>query len=130
MAFVVDNMLAFALAVAIASASGISVADWWSEGWASDEWGWGTFDWISTAIGALYFTLFVAAWSATLGKLLFGLEVVRNDGSKVGIGRALCRYLIYYVSLLILGIGFLMIAFRRDKRGLHDLICDTKVVHR
>ena len=25
-------------------------------------------------------------------------------------------------------IGFLMIAFRKDKRGLYDLICDTVVV--
>ena len=40
------------------------------------------------------------------------------------------RTLCYSISFLILGIGFLMIAFRKDKRGLHDLICDTKVVYR
>ena len=56
--------------------------------------------------------------------------MVRNDGSKVGIGRAFARYLCYTISFLILGIGFLMILFRPDKRGLHDLICDTKVVYR
>ena len=128
-AFIVDNIIVFGLSAVIASALGISVADWWTEAWTSDQWGFGTFDWIYAAIGAVYFTIFVAAWSATLGKLMFGLEVVRNDGSKIGIGRAFCRMLCYYVSLLIIGIGFLMIAFRRDKRGLHDLICDTKVVY-
>ena len=78
----------------------------------------------------LYFMILVSLWSTTLGKRIFGLRVVRNDGSKIGGGRALARYLCYSISLLIFGVGFLMILFRPDKRGLHDLICDTKVVYR
>ena len=128
-AFIVDWIIVFALSAAVASAVGISVADWWSESWTSDGFSLGAFDWISIAIDTAYFTAFVAAWSATIGKLMFGLEVVRKDGTKVGIFRAFFRTLCYNISLLILGIGFLMIAFRRDKRGLHDLICDTKVVY-
>jgi uncharacterized RDD family membrane protein YckC len=58
------------------------------------------------------------------------LYVVRTDGSRVGIGRALARYLAYVPSAIILGGGFLMIAWRQDKRGLHDLICDTVVIRR
>lgn len=129
-AFIVDNIVVFALSAVVASAVGISVTDWWAESWTSDEWAWGAFDRLNLALSVVYFSVLVAAWSATLGKLLFGLEVVGNDGSKVGIGRAIARYLCYSISLLLLGIGFLMIAFRRDKRGLHDLICDTKVVYR
>ena len=34
------------------------------------------------------------------------------------------------VSGMILGIGFLLIAFRADKRGLHDLLAGTVVVRR
>ena len=90
----------------------------------------GPFGWLFLAIPLLYFSVLVAVWSTTLGKLYFELRVVRNDGSKIGIGRALSRHLRYSISFLILGIGFLMIAFRKDKRGLHDLICDTKVVYR
>lgn len=90
----------------------------------------GPFGWLFLALPLLYFTVPVAAWSTTLGKLLFGLRVVRNDGSKIGIGRAFCRHLCYSISFLILGIGFLMVGLREDKRGLHDLICDTKVVYR
>ena len=88
------------------------------------------FTWIVFALMVLYFPVLVATWSTTLGKRIFGLYVVRNDGSKIGFCRAFARYLCYNISGLILGIGFLMIAFSQDKRGLHDLMCDTKVVHR
>ena len=88
------------------------------------------FDALDVALNAMYSTVLVWIWSATVGKLIFGLQVVRADGSKVGFGRALARFFCYFLSLLTLGIGFLMIAFRQDKRGLHDLICDTIVVRR
>lgn len=90
----------------------------------------GRFCWIFLAVPVLYFTISVSSWSTTLGKLAFGLRVVRNDGSKIGVGRAFARCLCYSISFLILGIGFLIILFRPDKHGLHDLICDTKVVYR
>ena len=80
-------------------------------------------------LSLLYFTILLAVWSTTLGKRIYGLQVVRKDGSKVGIGRALCRSLLYYLFILHL-ISLPFIAIRRDKRGLHDLICDTKVVYR
>ena len=82
-------------------------------------------------LDALYFTGAIAIWATTAGKKSLGLSVVRSDGSKIGFGRALARFFAYYVSLfLTLGFGFIMIAFRSDKRGLHDLICDTVVIRR
>ena len=33
-----------------------------------------------------------------------------------------------WISALILGIGFIMVAFHKEKRGLHDLIAGTWVV--
>ncbi len=90
----------------------------------------GIFDLLSLLIDALYFSLAVGIWGTTLGKRALRLYVIRVDDSKVGIGRAFARYLSYFVSVITIGIGFLMIAFRRDKRGLHDLICDTQVVKR
>lgn len=88
------------------------------------------FDVLDVALNAMYSVVFVSIWAATTGKLLLGLRILRPDGSKVGFGRALARWLCYFLSLITLGIGFLMIAFRKDKRGLHDLICDTMVVRR
>ncbi|MCL5058162.1 MAG: RDD family protein [Actinobacteria bacterium] len=45
-------------------------------------------------------------------------------------GKSFLRYIIFYtVSSLILGLGFIMVAFIADKRGLHDLISGTCVIH-
>jgi uncharacterized RDD family membrane protein YckC len=85
-------------------------------------------DTISNLIALGYLIIAVAIWGRTLGKKATGLKIVRVDGSKVGPGRALARPFAWYLSLLILGIGFFMIAFRSDKRGLHDLICGTVVI--
>ncbi len=80
--------------------------------------------------GPLYYTLGVSVWSTTFGKRATGSYVLRQDGSKVGPGRAFCRYLAYFPSSLLLCIGYLMVAVRDDKRALHDLMCDTVVVFR
>ena len=79
----------------------------------------------------VYDTAFIALRGATPGKQLFGLYVVRADGSRIGWGRALARHLLTALTLnFTLGLGFLVVAFHPDKRGLHDLICDTVVVRR
>ena len=87
-------------------------------------------DGLNSLLALVYDTVLIAIWATTVGKRLFRLYVVRTDGSRVGPGRALARHLASLLSMLILGIGFLMIAFRQDKRGLHDLICDTVVIRR
>ena len=89
------------------------------------------FHWVDVLLlllTALYYTIGVSVWSTTVGKRICGLRVLRPDGAKVGPGRALARYCASGVSFVILGIGYLMIAFRSDKRGLHDVICDTVVL--
>ena len=80
------------------------------------------------ALAALYYAVTVSVWAGTIGKRALGLYVVRPDGRKVGFGRALARYFAGNLSLLLFGVGYLMILLRRDRRGLHDLICDTAVV--
>lgn len=87
-------------------------------------------DLLGFVVGALYYTLTLPVWAATVGTRLLGVRVLRPDGSKVGPGRALARYFAGILSMLIFGVGYLMIALRSDKRGLHDLICDTVVVPR
>ncbi len=78
----------------------------------------------------IYFTATVGIWRATVGMLVCKLQVVRCDGSRVGIGRALARYFASQLSFLIFGVGVAMVAFRVDKRALHDIICDTVVIRR
>ena len=75
-----------------------------------------------------YFGVTVGVWGTSLGKRIFKLRVVRTDGSRVGILRALSRSLAYIVSAIPLGAGFFVVGIRSDNRALHDLICDTKVI--
>lgn len=65
----------------------------------------------------------------TLGKWATGLRIERNDGGKVGIGRALLRHFVGYpLSFALFGIGFLIAAVSVHGRGLHDIIAGTVVV--
>jgi len=65
----------------------------------------------------------------TIGKWATGLRIERRDGEPVGFLRALVRHTIgYLVSLLTLGLGFLLAAFNREGRALHDLLAGTVVV--
>lgn len=91
---------------------------------------WSGYDTLSVLIGVAYYTTGVSVFSTTVGKRVLGLYVLRPDGSRVGVGRAFARYWAPLLSALILFGGFLMVAFRQDKRALHDLICDTVVVQR
>jgi uncharacterized RDD family membrane protein YckC len=65
---------------------------------------------------------------ATPGKILFGLRIVMTNGSKLTLKGAILRYLGEYVSIFLFFIGYLFIAFRADKRALHDLIAGTMVI--
>ncbi len=70
-----------------------------------------------------------AIWGATPGKSICKLYITAGAGGQAGIGfpRALARMVGYTVSSMILGIGFLMIAFNSQRRGLHDMIAGTQV---
>src|SRR5574337_118969 len=75
-----------------------------------------------------YFTLFVGWRGQTLGKMLLGLKIIRTTGEEIGYGRALVRWIGQGMSALFLGLGFLMVAFSRQKQALHDKLAGTRVV--
>jgi uncharacterized RDD family membrane protein YckC len=65
----------------------------------------------------------------TVGKWAAGLRILQQNGSEIGIGRALLRHFVGYpLSFVTLGLGFLIVAFTSRGRGLHDLIAGTIVV--
>ena len=76
-----------------------------------------------------YFTLSLAAGGRTPGMGLLGLLVVRSAGSDLDLGHAALRTLVFPLSFLLFGIGFLLGVVRRDRRCLHDMIADTAVVY-
>lgn len=80
-------------------------------------------------IQALYYILFVGAKGATPAKMLLGLNVVRADGSPVGYGLATGRWFAAALNYLTFYIGWIIAGIDKQKRGLHDMICDTRVIH-
>ena len=84
---------------------------------------------IALLLGAAYYAFFWGMNGATPGKRVLGLTVAAEDGSTpIGMSRATLRVLGYVASGLLLGIGFLMIAF--GGTALHDRIAGTRVIRR
>ena len=77
----------------------------------------------------LYFSLLESsANQATVGKIVCGLKVTDLDGRRISFGRATARYFAKILSGLILLIGFAMVGWTTQKRGLHDFIAGTLVL--
>ena len=82
---------------------------------------------VGTILGIAFLTAFIGILVASPGKRALDLQIVKPDGSRVGLLRKSCRWIVTAVTIIV---DPFMIAFRKDKRGLHDLICDTVVLHR
>jgi uncharacterized RDD family membrane protein YckC len=84
---------------------------------------------VSLIVSWLYFALMESSErGATVGKMAVGLRVVTDQGQRLSFLHATGRYFAKFVSAIIFGIGFLMVAFTDRKRGLHDMIAGTLVV--
>jgi uncharacterized RDD family membrane protein YckC len=84
-----------------------------------------------TALGVAFLNLVVVAGFSgrTVGKWVAGLRIERRDGVPLSFGRALVRHLVGYpLTLLTLGVGFLIAAFNSEGRALHDLLAGTVLV--
>ncbi len=80
------------------------------------------------AIALCYFVFFWTRYGATPGKMIFGLKVVTPEGLPISAGQAVGRFFGTFVSFLILGLGFVMAAWDRQKRTLHDMMANTRVI--
>ena len=62
--------------------------------------------------------------------MVLGIKVISADGTSVGWGKALLRYIGYIISAIVLFLGFIWIAFDSKRQGWHDKIASTLVVHK
>lgn len=90
----------------------------------------GMYSAISYTVKMIYDVFMNGRFGATVGKLIVGARIVRADGSRLGYGFAFIRFLCMMISDFTCGIGYLLVAFRSDKRALHDLIANTRVIYR
>ena len=78
----------------------------------------------------LYFILCTYLTSTTLGKRAMNLRVVSADGQKLTILNIVYRETIgRFLCSLSVGIGYIIAGVDREKRGLHDILCDTRVIY-
>lgn len=74
---------------------------------------------------------FAGLWTwkgTTIGGIVLGLKVVRMDGQPVNFLVAIVRGLAAAFSIVVLFLGFLWIAWDKDKQGWHDKIAGTCVL--
>lgn len=75
------------------------------------------------------FLLLPLATGRSLGKLLTGLTIVKIDGTRIGAVRLLIRNSLgYLITIGSLGLGFVVAAFSRSGRSLHDILTGTVVI--
>jgi uncharacterized RDD family membrane protein YckC len=90
-----------------------------------------TIDGLSALLSLIYFSLF---WSwlgggRTVGMRFLGLRVMGTDGQPIGYGTALIRWLGPVVSVSLLFLGVIWVAFDPQKQGWHDKLARTHVVY-
>jgi len=86
---------------------------------------------VSLAFNLGYAVILTAWRGQTVGKMALGIQVVDRDGNIPGIGAVLLREIVgKFLSGIALGLGYLWVAWDREKRGWHDHISGTYVVRK
>lgn len=86
---------------------------------------------VSILVTWAYFSLMESSPAqATVGKIALGIYVTDREGDPIDFRRASIRYWAKVISTLTLMLGWLMAAFTRDKRALHDYLAGTLVLRR
>jgi uncharacterized RDD family membrane protein YckC len=77
----------------------------------------------------VYFGYSWAVSGRTFGMAALGIRVVAVDGSVLEPRRGVVRALVFPLSFLLFGLGFLGILVQREHRALHDLIAGSAVIY-
>lgn len=78
----------------------------------------------------IYYLGFWTTNGQTMGNTVVGLKVIRTDGSRLSVGRALLRYIGYIINASVFSIGFLWVVFDPKRQGWHDKLAGTLVVYK
>ncbi len=92
---------------------------------------WSMQDLTLVLILVFYFVLFTHFKGYTPGKYLFRLRVVDREGNRLSFWNVVYRETVgRFLSQLVLNIGYIMVGFGKEKMGLHDYLCDSRVIYR
>lgn len=85
-------------------------------------------NWLAPAIVVVWLWI---ARGQTPGKMAIGAKIVdAKTGQALTPGKAVLRYLGYFISLICLAIGYLWVGFDPRKQGWHDHIAGTVVIRK
>jgi class 3 adenylate cyclase len=76
----------------------------------------------------VYSTFFLTVWSATPGKRLMGVRIVRSDGTPLDWKVSLIRSLFSVISGNFVMLGYIWGFFSKDRRTWHDRIAATQAI--
>src|SRR5690625_300983 len=79
---------------------------------------------VSAIVFYIYFLLMTKFYGQTLGKMIFGLKVIRSDHQSLQWSDLLFREVVgrfIYKSFFILNFLYLVVAFNKEKQGIHDV---------
>lgn len=93
---------------------------------------------VSFLVVGCYEILMLKYRNATLGKMACGLKVVRSDGRSLSWGVCFGRFFMWnivisgipYINFVLMLVSSIMLGVDNEKRGLHDRVCDTRVIYK
>jgi len=129
LAAVIDGLLVIIVPFPV-----VIVSSWIGQSLAGGE-DWGLITgfcvgWIFVLVLAwIYFAIMESSsQQATLGKIVLGIIVTNGEQQRISFGKASKRYIGKIISIVTLGVGFIMIARTEKKQGLHDKIAGSFVL--
>jgi uncharacterized RDD family membrane protein YckC len=81
-------------------------------------------------LGVTYFIVITYKTGTTIGKALMRIKVVSVEGELTFLNVCYRETIGRYLSSVILYVGYILIGADAEKRGLHDMLCDTRVVYK
>jgi uncharacterized RDD family membrane protein YckC len=84
------------------------------------------------ALAVWEFVYFWYSWALagkTPGMAMLGILVVKRDGTDLSWIRAFIRALVFPISFMFFGLGFIGLIIGRERRALHDVAAGSVVVY-
>ena len=83
---------------------------------------------MAVSLYGLIYAFLVSKFGQTPGKKAYDMKIVDDKtGKQIGFFRALFRYVAFLFTASTL-LGLFIPFYRKDKKALHDLVCNTLVV--
>ena len=87
---------------------------------------------VSAIVFYAYFVLMTKFFGQTVGKMILGIKVVRENEEPLRWSDVLFRELVgrfIYRAFWFLMVLYIIVGFMDEKQGLHDMIVDTRVIY-